>query len=276
MEFLLKSEDINTLKDNKVICDGGTFNLVEAKITFQGKGNLIYIKNPTNLDVQFFKSELMIYGNNNLVFINAGKMKYTFSLHMYHNSVCHIGANGYFNPLGEIVRLRCAEEKNIFIGNDCWFSHGIEIAVSDSHLVFSTKTLERINYAKSIYIGDHIWLGSSVSILKGSKLGSGAIVGTHSVVTGKTIPSNTCWAGSPAVQKGEDVFFVGYNAQPYQAKDIELHSTYQSDMWIYLKDENTVDFEKVENDLNALATVEEKANYLLTLNASNKKNRFFI
>lgn len=212
MENILKQEDINSLKHNKFIC-AGEIDLIKSKIIFHGVGNVIFIKNLENNKFQLVNSEINFFGNYNLLFIDAGKAKYTFNLHMFHNSVCHIGANNYFNPYGEILRLRCAEEKNIFIGDDGMFSSNIEICVSDSHLIFDSKTFQRVNYAKSIYIGDHVWLGRLTGVLKGTKIGSGAIVGTRSVVSGKKIPSNTSWAGAPAKQKGSDVFFVGYNAQ---------------------------------------------------------------
>ncbi|MBE7090177.1 MAG: hypothetical protein E7362_05175 [Clostridiales bacterium] len=155
------------------------------------------------------------------------------------------------------------------------YSTSVEAWVSDSHLIFDCNNLQRINYAKSIYIGDHVWLGKLTNVLKGSKIGSGAIVGTHSVVT-KKIPSNTSWGGVPARQIGKDVFFVGYNAQPYKAEDIEVHSTYQSDRWIFNEDENTICFDQIENALNSLGNPTEKANYLVELDKNKKKNRFYI
>ncbi|MBE7090178.1 MAG: hypothetical protein E7362_05180 [Clostridiales bacterium] len=107
MEIIQKVSDITNLKYNQVI-SSGEIELVNTKINFNGTNNLIFIHNPSNVKVQIVNTDVTFYGNNNLLFIDAGKFKYTFSLHMYHNSVCHIGANNYFNPYGEILRLRCA------------------------------------------------------------------------------------------------------------------------------------------------------------------------
>jgi len=46
-------------------------------------------------------------------------------------------------------------------------------------------------------IGDNVWLGANVSVLPGVTIGSGAVIGGHSVVS-KDIPPNTFAAGSPA------------------------------------------------------------------------------
>ncbi len=277
MECIQKYTDIGDLKNNQFICNK-EIEFINSKIIFNGSGNVILINTDFLKDgekLKFSKTDITFFGNNNLLFINAGQANYTFSLNMYHNSVCHIGANNYFNPYGEILRLRCSEEKNIFIGDDGMFSTGVEIVVSDSHLIFDCKSFNRLNYAKSVYIGDHVWLGRQVSVMKGAQIGSGAIVGAHSVVT-KKIPSNTSWAGIPAKQKGTDVFFVGYNAMPYQKNDIELHSTYQSDRWIFSYSDDTVEFNEVEADLNKLAGAMDKAEYLLNINKYKRKNRFFI
>ena len=203
-------------------------------------------------------------------------MKYVFKLDMFHNSVCHIGSNNYFNPYGEKLRLLCAEEKNIFIGDDGMISSHVFITVTDSHLVFDSKTFQRINYANSIYIGDHVWIGRMSSVFKGARIGSGTIIGSCSVFTNKTSPSNTLWVGVPAKQKKSDVFFVGYNAQPYQEKDIKEHSVYKNDKWVFNEDDNAIKYDQIESDLNSLTSPIEKANYLVKLNKNKMKNRFYI
>lgn len=275
MEIIQKKEDIIALKNNKFFVKGGSVDITNSKIVFQGNNNIVFIYNSSESVVQFLNTTVYFFGSNSLLFIDAGKARYTFDLHIFHNSVCHIGANNYFNPHGETIRLRCAEEKNIFIGDDGMFSSNIEIYTSDSHLIFDCSNLKRINYAKSVYIGDHVWLGRMSNILKGSQIGSGSIIGTRGVLT-KKVPSNTSWAGSPAKQIAAGVFFVGYNAQTYQKNDIELHSMYQSDRWIYTEGDETINFEQIEDNLNKFTDPIDKAYYLTELAKYKRKNRFFI
>lgn len=52
--------------------------------------------------------------------------------------------------------------------------------------------------AESITIGDSVWLGANVTILKGAKIGNGCIVAANSVVTRGLYPDNTVLAGTPA------------------------------------------------------------------------------
>ena len=50
-----------------------------------------------------------------------------------------------------------------------------------------------------VVLQSNVWLGDAVAVLSGVTIGSGAIIGANSVVT-HDIPSNTVWAGVPAIQ----------------------------------------------------------------------------
>ena len=52
-------------------------------------------------------------------------------------------------------------------------------------------------FAKSVRIGDKVWLGARVTICPGVTIGDGAIVGAGAVVT-KDVPPRTIVAGVPA------------------------------------------------------------------------------
>ena len=51
--------------------------------------------------------------------------------------------------------------------------------------------------ARPIDIGNHVWIGSKANILKGIKIGEGAIVASGAVVT-KDVPEHSLVAGDPA------------------------------------------------------------------------------
>jgi acetyltransferase-like isoleucine patch superfamily enzyme len=65
------------------------------------------------------------------------------------------------------------------------------------HPIIDLESKQRINYGRSIEIGDHVWIGAQAQILKGAKIGSGSIIGTRAVVTG-AIPENCIAVGVPA------------------------------------------------------------------------------
>lgn len=51
--------------------------------------------------------------------------------------------------------------------------------------------------AMPVVIGRDCWLGAKVTVLKGSRIGDGAVIGAHSLVRGE-IPANTLAVGNPA------------------------------------------------------------------------------
>ncbi|MCQ2515275.1 MAG: hypothetical protein MJ094_00245 [Saccharofermentans sp.] len=63
---------------------------------------------------------------------------------------------------------------------------------SDAH-----KVIGNDNEAREISIGNHVWIGSRVTVLKGVSIGDGAIIAAGSVVT-KDVPAHSMVAGCPA------------------------------------------------------------------------------
>lgn len=51
---------------------------------------------------------------------------------------------------------------------------------------------------KEVIIGNNVWIGSKVIILKGAKIGDNSIIAAGSVVLGKEYPSNVIIGGNPA------------------------------------------------------------------------------
>ena len=98
-----------------------------------------------------------------------------------------------------------AQENNsyIYIGNDCMFSNTIVIRTSDSHPIYNNDNI-RINPAKSIRIGEHVWIAPNTKIMKGVTIGSGSIIGSDTIVT-KDLPSNVLAVGHPAKVVKTDV-----------------------------------------------------------------------
>jgi acetyltransferase-like isoleucine patch superfamily enzyme len=64
--------------------------------------------------------------------------------------------------------------------------------------------MKRINYARDINIGKHVWIGAYVNILKGVTIGDNSIIGIRSIVT-KNIPQNCIALGVPAKVIRENV-----------------------------------------------------------------------
>jgi len=106
------------------------------------------------------------------------------------------------------------EASQIRIGKDCLFASNVIITTSDMHSIVDVVTGERINAPGPIDIGNHVWLGQNVYVLKGVRIGEGSIVGAASVVT-RNIPAKALAVGSPARVVRENVTWR-HDLIPYQ------------------------------------------------------------
>jgi len=77
------------------------------------------------------------------------------------------------------------------------FSQHIQIRTGDAHSIIDEQTGRRINHARSVNIGAHVWIGADSKILKGSAIGENAIVAIGSIVTGAVEPGSIV-GGAPA------------------------------------------------------------------------------
>lgn len=97
------------------------------------------------------------------------------------------------------VNLRVQEKgSEITIGDDCMFSSDILIYATDIHAIIDINTNDILNRTKPVVIGDHVWIGRRVDILKGVYLPENTIVGMGSVVTKSFEYGNISIAGNPA------------------------------------------------------------------------------
>ncbi len=149
---------------------------------------------------------------------------------IYGGCVFAIGSETYTNgPLHFIV----SERRSLLIGDKGLFSFDVWIRTADPHLVYRAEDGRRINPSRDVVIGDHVWLGQSAMVLKGTTIGSGSIVGGGAVVAGKTIASNTSWAGNPARQIGRGVFFDGACVHGWTLEQTERSQVCKDRRWVY-------------------------------------------
>lgn len=85
------------------------------------------------------------------------------------------------------------------IGSDCLFAAGCTILDHDHDFSdpFDGPRRNRGLVIAPIEIGDHVFLGERVSVLKGVRIGRGAVVGAHAVVN-RDLPPMTMCVGAPA------------------------------------------------------------------------------
>jgi acetyltransferase-like isoleucine patch superfamily enzyme len=89
------------------------------------------------------------------------------------------------------------DDTSIRIGSDCMFAYDIDVRTGDSHALLDANG-RKINPEKSVHIGDHVWIASHCSILKGVSLPAHTVVATRSTVTKSFTETNLLVGGSPA------------------------------------------------------------------------------
>lgn len=172
-----------------------------------------------NLDIE---DNCHFTGDIKIVSIAESKGAYGVSVRIKKNCVFLTDTSIYlfpnFNPYPEtslLINQNCTFGTNakidinsgnkVIIGEDCMFSHNINIQAGDGHAIFDVKTGKRINpfaaennAAKTkIVFGRHIWVGKNSLLLNGTNIGEGSIVGAGSIVK-STVPNNCVIAGNPA------------------------------------------------------------------------------
>jgi acetyltransferase-like isoleucine patch superfamily enzyme len=85
----------------------------------------------------------------------------------------------------------------IQIGKQCGIGPGCYITDHDHGLDPKLAPLEQVLISQPTYIGDRVWIGANVTILKGVTIGDDAVIGAGSVVT-KDIPPQAIAVGNPA------------------------------------------------------------------------------
>ena len=90
-----------------------------------------------------------------------------------------------------------SEGEGIRIGKDCLFGAQVQIFDSDFHELDPARRVGGTPQTAAVEIGDNVFAGMGVKILKGVTIGSDSVIGAGSVVT-KSIPAGVIAGGNPA------------------------------------------------------------------------------
>jgi acetyltransferase-like isoleucine patch superfamily enzyme len=100
-----------------------------------------------------------------------------------------IGAGTYLN-----YGLSLSAEGRLTIGENCLIGSYVNILDSDYHDILDHTLPGKV---APVEIGNNVWIGSRVIVLKGVHIGDGAVIGAGSVVT-KDVPARSVAHGVPA------------------------------------------------------------------------------
>lgn len=147
---------------------------------------------PDRLTVSFSGSNNTLQIEKN---VSVGELHIKFG----NNGYCRIGAGTEINGAAFYV-----SDARIQIGKDCLFAPQVILRTHDAHHIFDVETHQRINHAKDIIIGDHVWLAYHTTLLGGAEIGTGSVVGTGAV-TSSRFSDHVVIAGVPAAAIRENI-----------------------------------------------------------------------
>ena len=136
---------------------------------------------------------LNIHGN--LYFNGTAELGRGTALSVGKNSTLRFGDNFVITGPSSIV---CSGGKCISIGRDTLFSWNVLLLNTDFHQVVDQETNVIVNPAEDILVGNNVWIGCDVKILKGTTIADHCIVGANSLVCVALDEPHAVYAGQPA------------------------------------------------------------------------------
>ena len=100
----------------------------------------------------------------------------------------------------ESARLAMVNESDIeiHIGKDCLMSSNLTFRGTDGHTIIDRETGKVVNRTRPIVIGNNVWVGASVTFIKGCKVADNTVVATQAVVSRRFDEEFVAIAGNPA------------------------------------------------------------------------------
>lgn len=171
--------------------------LLKSKVEVNGTCNKIIIEEGCILK----HSHVFIKGSNNTVILSRECVLCGLEIWIEDdNNRCFIGENTWITGN---THLAIIEGTKISVGERCLFSSDITVRTGDSHTILNAEG-QRINPSKDIAIGDHVWIGNKVIILKGSIVSTDSVVGAGTLVN-KAFKPNVIIAGVPGKVVRDDI-----------------------------------------------------------------------
>lgn len=103
-----------------------------------------------------------------------------------------IGREGFLNG------CHLSAKSVVTLGDRVWVGPGSRVFDADQHAV-DADTPERI---EPVTIGNHCWIASDVTVLRGVEIGEQSVVGARSLVS-RSLPPHSLANGSPAAPRGK-------------------------------------------------------------------------
>lgn len=171
------------------------------------KLNTFFLKNKYNKIDQgasvYFKSKIInhvIGGIRIGKHTNIGRSEFKYHAGLpFYSVLLNDGVDSHIY-IGDNCRINGAyihAKDFIEIGDNCVMASGINIIDSNAHEVHSPNRTKGCDNPQGIKIGNNVWVGLNVIVLKGSVVGDNCVISAGSIVKGE-FPENSIIQGNPA------------------------------------------------------------------------------
>jgi len=182
----LRCKDRSHPRRGIVAWRGTSLDLARSSFVSSGEGRLQLNRKWSHKDPG--KSLLVLCDNAKLTLAGNFDVYSGATICLNENAELFVGRNGYLNNNCRInVFKRVEIGDRVFIGEECCIRDSDNHAFKDS-----SKPV-----AADIHIGNHVWIGARVTVLKGVTIGDGSVVAAGSLVC-RDIPPHCLAAGVPA------------------------------------------------------------------------------
>lgn len=176
------------IDENGNVINGTAKESGRCSINFKGNNNSLTFGEGVTIE----NTSIIFNGSNASLHIDDNSKINAIFL-IGDNSHVSIGKGAKFN---KPCRFVVQEGVGVKIGCNCLLAN-VKFRTTDNHSIIDIASGQRINPARDIIIGDHVWIAEDVKVLKGSEVGNGSIIGSGSIVT-SIVPPYSLAVGVPA------------------------------------------------------------------------------
>ena len=170
-------------------------------LKLKGTINIRGLNTPGMIRIGYPKVGIFDFKYERTIWEMSGKVNFSGSAFIGHGSKISVSDKGVLTMGNNFVitsssYIVCNQEINI--GNDCLLSWKILIIDTDYHTIIYGDN-KKSSVSRPISLGDKIWIGCNATILKGTIISSGCVVGANSLLSGHFSEENKLIAGNPAI-----------------------------------------------------------------------------
>lgn len=153
----------------------------------------------------------ILYGNR-IQMAKINSLKGRIEIDLFLDAKCRIG--NFLMTAGPFY-IKCTDKAEITIGDNCFFNHNCSLTAAEN-IVIGNQCMFANNFvvvdhdhdrkdgkilkelvSAPVKIGNNVWCGANVTVLKGVTIGDGAVIAAGSVVN-RDVAAYSVVAGVPA------------------------------------------------------------------------------